>query len=79
MIESKSVEFVYAGKRATICVMRNNGYCWGRIDTEDGSELDVVTPKDLYDEDDDYVIKAYLKVARGTRVGTIEPATGWRK
>lgn len=75
MIESTAVDFEYKGEPAKMAVLRNNGYCWGRI--YQGKEcLDVTIRKDWYDYSDEDAAQAFIRAAR--RESNVEPAAGWR-
>ena len=60
--------------RALLFVLRNNGECWGRLVLSDGEELDVVTSRDYYDQDDLVALSAF---ARAAKRGRVQPAVGW--
>ena len=76
MISSDAVTFTYKGKPATLCVMRNNGYCWGRIVCQDGTQWDVMhIHKDMYEQPDEDVLEAYIRLSRNPKC--VNPAVGW--
>lgn len=66
MLISESRAITFRGKRATLCVLRNNGYCWGRI-TCGREQYDVETEDDQYDEDDLDALHAFAKAAADPR------------
>ena len=64
MIASESFPFVFRRKPATLTVMRNNGYCWGRIDAPHQSKpLDVITARDWYEFPDEEAAQAFIRKA----------------
>ena len=71
LISELVVPFTYEGKPAQMYVLRNDGYCWGRIVTESGQELDVTTEADHYDQEDEIAADAFIEAALG---GAAEPA-----
>lgn len=76
MIESASKAITYQGKPARISVMRNDGFCWGRIRlADDGTQLDVTTRRDQYDEPDEVALAAFIRASQ--RPQRVEPAVGW--
>lgn len=76
MIESASRAITHDGKPAQLSVIRNDGYCWGRIRFQDDREpqLDVMTRKDCYDDDDTAALDTFERAAKR---GRVEPAVGW--
>lgn len=76
MIESAAVDFKFKGEPAKMAVMRNNGYCWGRIYQGD-DRYDVTTRKDWYEYPDEDAIPAFIRASR--RESNVEPAAGWNK
>lgn len=52
------------GKTAKLCVIRNNGFCWGNVSTPDGKAFDVHTRADHYDSDDDEALDAFERAAK---------------
>lgn len=76
MIASDPVAFTFQGFDAYIYVIRNDGYCWGRIVRVDGAKFDVMhIRKDMYDEEDEYIIEKYIALARNPKY--VKPAVGW--
>ncbi len=74
MLESNEVDIDFNGKPAKLAVMRNNGYCWGRI-RQDGQQFDVMTETDWYDLPDDEVEEACIQAAKDPT--NVQPAVGW--
>lgn len=69
MILSDPVPFAYRGKPALMCVVRNNGYCWGEMRC--GAErYSVTTRADQYERTDAEAAEAFI---RRTRVPTYKP------
>lgn len=53
-IISQPRRITFRGGPATLAVLRNNGFAWGRIETQDGRRFDVGTgDEDLYELDDE--------------------------
>lgn len=74
MTESEAVGFEYKGKPAKMSVMRNDGYCWGRIRQGD-VQLDVETDDDLYDETDAGALDVLIQAAGNPN--NVSSAEGW--
>lgn len=70
----------YHGAPAELMVVRNDGYCWGRIVTAAGQHLDVDPPTedgaevDLYDETDTDALDVLEAQARDD--ANVSPAIG---
>lgn len=77
MMISHAVPFTYKGQDAQMRVLRNNGYCWGRMVLADGTEVDVSTNTDHYDDTDTEAAEAFIRAARFARCRSA-PATTWR-
>lgn len=84
MLESDSIRIQHLNRPATICVMRNNGECWGRIRMLDGEreEFDVSAPEDddhdggdLYEWNDVDAREAFIEAAKDP--SNVSPAVGW--
>jgi hypothetical protein len=71
---SDPFSFRLHNKPAVVYVVRNNGECWGRIVTEGGTEYDVSTRKDWYDQEDLSAAMAFANRARGEH---LDPPAGW--
>jgi hypothetical protein len=63
------------GEEAQIHVLRNNGFCWGRVVFKDGREFDVGTNRDYYDQEDEVAAEHFERLARR---GKMEAPAGWR-
>lgn len=72
MIFSEAFPFTYKGRPAQLRVIRNNGFCWGRIVCKRGGELDVWTRSDQYERTDE-AAAAFIRAAKR---GSVEPAVG---
>jgi hypothetical protein len=70
---SEATAFTYKGKSAEMYVLRNNGYCWGRVITSRGLQLDVSTRRDHYDREDGDAANAFIRKAKR---GGVEPMAG---
>lgn len=77
MIASHSIPITYKGVQATLEVLRNDGFCWGRITTEQGAQLDVNAPEgeDLYDWADSDAIDRLEELAQDE--SNVTPGVGW--
>lgn len=54
---SQARRVTFQGRPADLRVVRNNGHCWGRIQTADGRRFDVETQdEDIYDLDDELAL-----------------------
>lgn len=75
MLISQAFRFTLKGAPADMRVVRNNGYCWGRIVFPDRrrAQLDVSSRFDLYWRADDYAAEVFIRKA--LRGGT-EPIAG---
>lgn len=75
MIFSDAFPITFNGKPAQIRVIRNDGFCWGRLITK-RSERDVYTKRDYYEQEDLVAAQAFERAAKR---GNIEPpAASWR-
>lgn len=74
-IISDGYEFTFKRKPARMHVIRNDGFCWGRLVTAD-DEFDVSTRRDFYDYDDETAAEAFIRVAKTGRYE--EPYASWR-
>jgi hypothetical protein len=74
MLMTDAFNITYKGEPAKLYVMRNDGYCWGRVVTKDGEELDAITRKDYYDQEDEVAAVAFERAAKR---GNVESAAGW--
>lgn len=76
MIESATRAITHEGKPAQLSVIRNDGHCWGRIRFEDEQQpqLDVVTRKDCYEDEDSVALDTFERAAKR---GRVEQAVGW--
>lgn len=71
MLISHPRHLVLKRRAARLYVLRNNGYCWGRLIFDGGEEHDIVTRADLYDRQDEEALDALERKAR--RSGFEEP------
>lgn len=64
------IPITFRGAPAALHVIRNDGYCWGKVTTAGGEQFDVGSDDDLYDEPDE-VAEAILEdnAARDEHVG----------
>ena len=76
MLISEPFPFVLKGESANMYVLRNDGYCWGRIKFDSSpDQLDVPSLlKDYYDSPDDEAAAAFIRLAHN---GKTEDITGW--
>jgi hypothetical protein len=76
---SEPFPFTFQGAPARLYVLRNDGFCWGRIvrdnapDGEEGAQLDVSTHYDQYDKADEDAAECLMDAARN---GHAEPIAG---
>jgi len=63
MLISAAIKIKHEGQDAQVSVLRNNGYCWGRLVLADGREFDIEPDDDFYGEDDDYVLGELQQLA----------------
>lgn len=75
MISSDARPITYRGKPALLYVIRNDGFCWGRVVLPDGTNLDVNTAADHYHRDDESALDAFERATKHTH--KVEPAVGW--
>jgi hypothetical protein len=77
MIASPGYTFEWHGKAATLYVLRNDGYCWGRLVDHTGKEFDVLGEADLYDCEDS---EAFARLADWANDDptSVSDAHGWR-
>ena len=79
---SDRVTIEYKGKPAQLCVIRSDGYCWGRLVTPDGQEFDVspAGDDDYYDLPDVDAREAFEEAMKADDM-VVVPATsgelGW--
>ena len=64
MLISGGRKIRFRGKRAVLIVLRNNGYCWGRVECPDGRRFDIDADEDHYDDEDDDAIDAFIEYAK---------------
>lgn len=69
MILSDPVPFAWRGKPALMCVVRNNGHCWGEMRCG-ADRFSVTTARDQYERTDAEAAEAFI---RRTRVATFKP------
>ena len=63
MILSDPVPFAFRGKPALMCVVRNNGHCWGEMRC--GPErFSVTTRADQYERTDQEAAEAFIRRTR---------------
>ena len=68
---SKSLDVQFRGKPAELVIMRNDGFCWGRIDSPMG-QFDVIPQNDLYDETDDTALECMARIVSTSEGGFVE-------
>lgn len=75
MLISQAFPFKLKGAPAEMRVLRNNGYCWGRVIFTDRrrAQLDVGSRLDLYEQDDVYAAEVFIRKALR---GGAEPIAG---
>lgn len=74
---SEGIPATIRRRPALVHVVRNDGYCYGRVlFTDDNSEHDVSTSRDWYDADDEDAAAAFVRKAE--RRPLEEPAASWR-
>jgi hypothetical protein len=61
---SEPFPFTLAQKPARLYVLRNDGYCWGRVIDHAGLEWDVSTHHDYYGEPDEIAAEAFIRKAQ---------------
>ncbi len=66
----------YKRQPAQIYVIRNDGFCWGRLVLEDGTNYDITTRRDYYEADDISAAEAFERAMRSGKVE--EPMASWR-
>jgi hypothetical protein len=71
MLISKSLSVTHEGKPATLVVLRNDGFCWGRLQAASG-DLDVLPDFDLYDETDDTALDILARIVATGEGGFIK-------
>lgn len=74
MLISEAFALKFNGRPANMRVIRNDGYCWGRLICLDGTEFDVSTARDHYDDDDDKAARAFIRAAQR---GNVDDPSGW--
>lgn len=62
-------------KSAQLYVMRNDGFCWGRIVLADGTNLDVDSVADYYWSADEHALDMFEELSTIPR--HVSPAEGW--
>lgn len=72
---SHTTPIAFRGERAQLTILRNDGYCWGRIVTSTGKNFDVQTEEDWYDLDDADAMDAAEEAAKDP--ANVSPAQGW--
>lgn len=75
MLISHSRDITFRGKPARLYVLRNNGYCWGRVVDDRGNEWDISTQADHYDDTDEDALDAFQSASHRGRC--IEVAIGY--
>jgi hypothetical protein len=75
MIFSPPYPFEFRKQPAQMYVVRNDGFCWGRIVLKDGTNYDVATQRDHYERIDEEAAEAFMNKARR---GVEEPISSWR-
>lgn len=76
MIISEAFPFTLKKQPAQMYVVRNDGFCWGRLVLEDGTEYDVESKRDRYDYDDDEAAASFIYLAKRGMIE--EPMSSWR-
>ena len=74
MIASTPRPITYRRQPATLTVMRNDGFVWGRL-RQGALQLDVTTRKDRYWEHDEDILDAFERASRNPNC--VEDACGW--
>lgn len=76
MIASAPYPCVIGGRPATLRVMRNDGYCWGRVVFADRrrAQCDATARRDVYWLPDDVAAAALIRAAQR---GSLDRAHGW--
>ncbi len=61
MLISHAREVTFRGCLASLFVLRNDGYCWGRIKTRTGQSFDIDAPDgiDPYDDPDEDALDTF--------------------
>lgn len=72
MFISASIEFRFKDAPAHMYVLREDGYCWGRIIDATGAQWDLHSQRDYYDEPDEDAANAFIRRSHIRRL--IEPA-----
>ncbi|MBT2325506.1 hypothetical protein J7E62_24540 [Variovorax paradoxus] len=77
MIMSDAVAVTFRGEPATLRVMRNDGYCWGRIVAYDKQQFDVSVPddEDVYDDCDEHALERFEECMHDEIL--VSPAVAW--
>jgi hypothetical protein len=65
----------YKRQPAQIYVIRNDGFCWGRLVLKDGTNFDISTSRDYYEHDDVSAAEAFERAMRRGKVE--EPMASW--
>jgi hypothetical protein len=73
MIFSDAFPITFKGQPAQLRVVRNDGFCWGRLVLKSGEELDIETGRDQYERADEDAAVAFENAAKR---GNVEPAVG---
>lgn len=76
MIFSEAFPITIKGKPAQVRVVRNNGYCWGRVIFKDGKEFDVSIQRDHYERIDEEAAASFERAAKRGKL--LEPLGSWR-
>jgi hypothetical protein len=74
MLISAPFPFEHAGQPAQLRVLRNDGFCWGRIVLADGTNLDVgIEEADWYDLTDTDAAQVILELVKAHSDCVVEP------
>jgi hypothetical protein len=76
VIASDPIPVTIKGRAAQMRVIRNSGFCWGRIIYPDNMEADVHPQRDFYNWTDEEAVRAMERHAN--RKGTTEVLGSWR-
>ena len=71
-VYSQAYPFRLMGEPAELRVVRNQGYCWGEVNTSSDAkdlkikDMQVESRRDLYGKDDDEAAEVLIQVARSS-------------
>lgn len=75
MIFSQAHQIIMGGEFAQLRVVRNDGFCWGRVVRQNGVNLDVELPAevDLYDEPDAAAVASMEALLQSGQAVLVDP------